>query len=141
MGELNPTDMEGAERQGIPVMLGRAAMKHCPRCGAGHLFQSWWKMKERCPGCDLHFEGRPEEGHFLGAIMINTGLTATILLFGIWLYVIVLAVSEGDGPSVWFVVGSSAVLAVLLPALFYPFTKTIWVACEIAMNRFDPKKR
>jgi uncharacterized protein (DUF983 family) len=140
MGELNPADIEGAERPGIPVMLGRAAMKRCPRCGAGHVFHSWWKMKERCPGCDLHFEGRPEEGHFLGAIMINTGLTATILLLGIWLYVIVLAVSDGDGPSVWFVVGSSAVLAVLLPALFYPFTKTIWVAAEIAMNRFDPKR-
>ena len=110
MGELNPSDISG-ERPSIAVMLGRAAIKHCPRCGAGHLFHSWWKMKERCPGCDLHFEGRPEEGHFLGAIMINTGLTATILLLGIWLYVIVLAVSDGDGPSVWFVVGSSAVLA------------------------------
>ncbi len=137
MAELNPTDIEGAERPSIPLMLGRAGIRHCPRCGAGRLFDSWWKMKERCPGCDLHFEGRPEEGHFLGAIMINTGLTATILLFGIWLYVIVLAVSDGGGPSVWFVVGSSAVLAVVLPALFYPFTKTIWVACEIAMNRFD----
>jgi uncharacterized protein (DUF983 family) len=139
MAELNPTDIEGAERPSIPLMLGRAGIRHCPRCGAGRLFDSWWKMKERCPGCDLHFEGRPEEGHFLGAIMINTGLTATILLFGIWLYVVVLAVSDGEGPSVWFVVGSSAVLAVALPALFYPFTKTIWVACEIAMNRFDPK--
>ena len=39
MGELNPTDIEGAERPSIPVMLGRAAIKHCPRCGAGHLFR------------------------------------------------------------------------------------------------------
>ena len=99
MGELNPTDIAGsrtAER--ARRMLGRAALKHCPRCGTGHLFTSWWKMKERCPKCDLHFEGRPEEGHFLGAITINTGLTAGILLLGIWLYVIVLAVSDGKRP-------------------------------------------
>ena len=142
MGELNPTDIEGStERASVPTLFGRAAVKHCPRCGAGHVFASWWKMKERCPKCDLHFEGRPEEGHFLGAIAINTGLTAGILLLGIWLYVIVLAVSDGSGPPVLFVVASSAVLAVILPAIFYPFTKTIWVACEIAMNRMDPDRQ
>ena len=140
MGELNPTDIEGADRASVPTMFGRAAVKHCPRCGEGRLFNSWWKMKERCPKCDLHFEGRPEEGHFLGAITINTGLTATILLLGIWLYVIVLAVGDGSGPPVWFVVATSAALAIILPALFYPFTKTIWVACEIAMNRMDPDR-
>jgi uncharacterized protein (DUF983 family) len=142
MGELNPTDIEGTgDRASVPTLFGRAALKHCPRCGAGHLFTSWWKMKERCPQCDLHFEGRPEEGHFLGAITINTGLTAGILLLGIWLYVIVLAVSgDGGGPPVWFVVATSASLAVILPAIFYPFTKTIWVACEIMMNRMDPDR-
>jgi hypothetical protein len=41
---------------------------------------------------------------------------------------------------VWFVVATSAALAVILPAIFYPFTKTIWVACEITMNRFDPDR-
>ena len=53
---------------------------------------------------------------------------------------VVLAVSDGNAPSVWFVVATSAALAVIMPALFYPFTKTIWVAAEIMMNRFDPNK-
>ena len=140
MGELNPTDIAGAERPSVPVMLRRAMIRHCPRCGAGHIFTSWWKMKEECPKCRLHFEGRPEEGHFLGAITINTGLTAGILLLGIWLYVIVMAVTDGNAPSVWFVAATSAVLAVVLPAFFYPFTKTIWVAAEIIMNRFDSNR-
>ena len=51
-----------------------------------------------------------------------------------------MAVSDGNAPSVWFVVATSAALAVVMPALFYPFTKTIWVAAEIMMNRFDPNK-
>ena len=140
MGELNPSDIAGAERPSIPLMLRRAAMRHCPRCGEGHLFTSWWKMKETCPKCGLHFEGRPEEGHFLGAIAVNTGLTAGIILLGIFIYIIVMATGEGDGPPVWFVVATSAALAVILPALFYPFTKTIWVAAEIIMNRFDPNR-
>jgi len=142
MGELNPADNVGpGERPSIPKLFGRAALKHCPRCGAGHLFTGWWTMRECCPKCDLHFEGRPEEGHFLGAIAINTGLTAGILLLGIWLYVVVLALSDGDGPALWFVVVTSAALAVILPAIFYPFTKTIWVATEIALNRMDPDRK
>jgi hypothetical protein len=42
---------------------------------------------------------------------------------------------------VWFVVVTSAALAVILPVLFYPFTKTIWVAAEITMNRMDPDRQ
>ena len=142
MGELNPADNQGpGERPSLSTLFGRAALKHCPRCGTGHLFTGWWTMKKCCPTCNLDFEGRPEEGHFLGAITINTGLTAGILLLGIWLYVIVLALSDGNGPPVWFVVATTAALAVILPAIFYPFTKTIWVATEIALNRMDPDRQ
>jgi uncharacterized protein (DUF983 family) len=137
VGELNPADIVGGERPGLPTLFGRALLKRCPRCGAGGVFEGWWKMKEHCPRCGLHFEGRPEEGHFLGAITINTGLTAGTIILGIFIYIVVLATSQGGGPPVWFVVVTSAALAVILPALFYPFTKTIWVAAEIWMNRFD----
>ncbi len=140
MGELNPADLVGAERPGIPTMLGRATLMRCPRCGAGGIFTSWWCMNKCCPRCDLDFEGRPEEGHFLGAMTINIGLTAGILLLGMFVYIVVLAVGGESGPPVWFVVVTSAALAVILPALFYPFTKTIWVAAEILMNRFDPSR-
>jgi uncharacterized protein (DUF983 family) len=137
VGELNPSDIVGGERPSLPTLFGRALLKHCPRCGAGDVFESWWTMKERCPRCGLHFEGRPEEGHFLGAITINTGLTAGTIILGIFIYIVVLATSQSGGPPVWFVVVTSAALAVMLPVLFYPFTKTIWVAAEIWMNRFD----
>jgi uncharacterized protein (DUF983 family) len=141
MAELNPADLAGGERPSISTMLGRAALRHCPRCGAGHIFTTWWSMTECCPKCNLNFEGRAEEGHFLGAMAINIGLTAGILLLGIWFYVGVLALSDGNGPPVWFVVATSAALAAILPVLFYPFTKTIWVAAEITMNRMDPDRQ
>jgi hypothetical protein len=71
---------------------------------------------------------------------INIGLTAGILLLGMFIYIVVLAVGGGSGPPVWFVVVTSAALALLMPAFFYPYTKTIWVAAEIVMNRFDPNR-
>jgi uncharacterized protein (DUF983 family) len=137
MGELNPTDIAGGDRPSLPTLFARGALKHCPRCGEGHLFTGWWTMKERCPRCDLHFEGRPEEGHMLGGMTINIGLTAGTLILGMFIYIVVLATSDGGGPPMWFVVATSAVLAIILPMLFYPFTKTIWVAAEIWMSRFD----
>ena len=137
MGELNPTDIAGGDRPSLPTMFARGAVKHCPRCGQGHLFNGWWTMKERCPRCGLHFEGRPEEGHMLGGMTINIGLTAGTLILGMFIYIVVLATSDGGGPPLWFVVATSAALAVILPPLFYPFTKTIWVAAEIWMSRFD----
>ena len=118
MGELNPTDIAGGDRPSLPTMFARGAVKHCPRCG-------------------LHFEGRPEEGHMLGGMTINIGLTAGTLILGMFIYIVVLATSDGGGPPLWFVVATSAALAVILPLLFYPFTKTIWVAAEIWMSRFD----
>ena len=43
--------------------------KHCPRCGGGHLFDGWFRMKERCPTCGVRFEREP--GFFVGAYFIN----------------------------------------------------------------------
>src|SRR2546421_9098 len=110
-------------------MCGRSTIR--PRCTGCST------MKERCRKRGLHFEGRPEGGHMLGGMTINIGLTAGILILGMFIYIIVLAPSDPGGPPVWFVVATSAALAVILPILFYPFTKTIWVAAEIWMNRFD----
>src|SRR5207249_4425987 len=77
-------------RPSIPLMYTQALVRHCPRCGAGGLFRGWFKMVERCPGCGCHFEGRAEEGHFLGAYTLNLGITSGVLLLGIFLYIVVL---------------------------------------------------
>ena len=42
------------------LMLRRGATKRGPACGARGLFSNWFRMAERCPGCDYHFER--EEG-------------------------------------------------------------------------------
>lgn len=120
---------------GLMRMLLRGARRHCPRCGSGKLFESWFKMKERCPGCDLKFEGPAEEGFFLGAFTVNFVVTSGLLLLTMFGYIVASAV--GDPPNLvrWVLV--AVVGSVLFPIFFYPFARSIWVGFELAMHNMD----
>ena len=50
--------------QRAPLLCSRALRLHCPACGSGGLFQSWFTMRPACPGCGLVMER--EQGYFLG---------------------------------------------------------------------------
>ena len=123
------------QRPGLFTMLGRAMRRHCPRCGAKGIFSSWFKMKERCPRCDLQFEGPPEEGFFLGTFTINLTLTLGVLLIAMFVYIGAMAV--GDPPSLAAYVIVSSAACVIIPILFHPLARTIWVAFELAMHNMD----
>ncbi|HWJ99035.1 MAG TPA: hypothetical protein VNQ33_12805, partial [Acidimicrobiales bacterium] len=60
-----------------PTLLWRGFAKHCPRCGGGHLYRNWFRMKERCPTCGYLFEREP--GFFVGAYFINFGIVEGFL--------------------------------------------------------------
>ena len=107
-------------------MMGRGVTKRCARCGSGHLFKRWFTMVPDCPGCGLHFER--EQGYFTGAIAVNT-----IVIGGLFAVILVgsLIATAPDIP----VVPLLAVVVPLMafgPLLFYPFSKTIWVAVDMA---------
>jgi uncharacterized protein (DUF983 family) len=122
-------------------MLARGLVRHCPRCGSGGLFRGYFRMADRCPGCGCHFEGRPEEGFFLGAFTINLAITEGFLLLGLFAYIAVLAAGGGDGPPLWPVLTIAGALAVAMPILFYPFAKTIWAAVDLALNSMEGSRR
>ncbi len=64
-------------------MLGRGAVRRCPRCGGrGAWFTGWFRRVDRCRTCGYRYER--EEGFMVGAIAINT-----ILTFGAILIVLV----------------------------------------------------
>jgi hypothetical protein len=92
-------------------------------------------MAERCPRCGMRFER--EEGFFLGAYVVNFGVTETLLLVVLMAYVIVQANADGDVPLLP-VIGAAVAAAVAMPLFFYPFARTIWVAIELAMRPLDP---
>jgi uncharacterized protein (DUF983 family) len=108
----------------------------CARCGSGHLFRGYFSMKPDCPRCGLHFER--EQGYWTGALAFN--MIATGGLFAI-IFVSVLVATLPDIPVIPVL---CIVLPIMLlgPIVFYPFSKTIWVAVDRAfLQRLDPNER
>ena len=119
---------------GMARLLGRALLRRCPRCGAGGLFTQWFTMAERCPRCGMRFER--EEGFFLGAYVVNFAVTEGLLLVLLMAYVLVQA-NASDGVPVLPVVLATVSAAVLMPLVFYPMSRTIWVAVELVMRPLE----
>ena len=91
-------------------------------------------MVERCPRCGMRFER--EEGFFLGAYVVNFAVTEGLLLVLLMAYVLVQA-NASDGVPVLPVVLATVSAAVLMPLLFYPVSRTIWVAVELVMRPLE----
>ena len=115
-------------------MLARGLAKRCPLCGTGALFTRWFRMKERCPGCNYRFER--EEGFFLGAYVINLAITEGLLIAFAIIPAIVLFAANPDMSARPLII-SGLVAAVFGPLVFYPFSKTLWTAIELI---FRPKE-
>ena len=114
-------------------MLWRGMTKRCPRCGGRKLFDGWYHLKPRCPRCGLKFER--ESGFFLGAYVINYGITALWLL-AVMAGLIVRLDMDPRGSMVPFLVAGVAV-AVVVPLVSYPFGKTVWAAIDLSMRPLD----
>lgn len=115
---------------GTARMVGRALARRCPRCGAGQLFVRWFRMVERCPRCRFRFDRRAEEGSFLGAYVLNLAVTEGALAAVLFGFVLVRANSGGG--QLWPVFALGGVVAVVLPLAFYPFSRTLWAAIDLA---------
>ncbi len=112
--------------------MGRALLLRCPECGSRGLFRNWLQLQERCPQCALKLD-RGNRDHFVGAYLVN--LIIAELLFGFGLGIWLLAV----WPNVpWDRIEVVAVTAMILsPLITYPFTRTVWLAADLAL---DPPK-
>lgn len=101
-------------------------------CGGGGLFRRWFTIVEHCPRCGFRLERI--EGHWIGALGINT-----VVSFGAVMLAVVTAfiATYPDGwvaGAVAFVVA----VAVVVPLAFYPVSKTVWCAIDLAMRPLDP---
>jgi uncharacterized protein (DUF983 family) len=109
-------------------LLLRGFSRRCPRCGERRIFRRWFQMVDQCPRCGYRFNR--EEGSFLGAFVINFGVTQAAL--GLFL-VIAFAVTLPDPPVVRLIV-IAALVVVAVPVVFYPFSKTVWTAIDLVMH-------
>ena len=87
-------------------------------------------MVERCPGCGLRFER--EDDFFLGAYVLNLAMTEGLLALALLVFTVRLIADPG---TPWLpVVGAGVLVAVGAPILFFPFSRTIWAAIDLAMR-------
>jgi uncharacterized protein (DUF983 family) len=122
-------------------MLRRGLTKRCPVCGSGHLFDRWFRMKERCPRCDYKFER--EEGFFLGAYTINLAVSEGLLLL-LAIFPLIFLLGTNRDVSIWPIMVIGLALAILAPLVFYPFSRTIWSAIDLVLrppDRTEPSDR
>jgi uncharacterized protein (DUF983 family) len=93
---------------------------HCPRCHRGRMFESFFRMRRRCPVCDLAFER--SSGEITGGMAINTVVTLFL--------VIVAALVIGFTPSLPLaplLIGLAIATAVFAIA-FYPISRGLWAS-------------
>jgi Protein of unknown function (DUF983) len=87
---------------------------------------------ESCPRCGYEFSR--EEGYWVGAVIVNTAASMAIFLVVFLTSVIVMA------PDIdWVVLLAIGVgINLVFPVLFYPFSKTIWMAVDLVfMKRLE----
>ena len=115
------------------TMLARGGRKHCPRCNTGHLFTGWFTMKERCPGCGYRFDRGT--GFWLGAYTLN--LVAAEMALGVGIAILIVQLASGRDVAWWPFILAGALTQILVPAFFYPFSKTIWAAFDLLVIPLD----
>jgi uncharacterized protein (DUF983 family) len=109
----------------LGILLKRALLLRCPRCGRGKLFRRWFTMYDHCSYCNWRFER--EEGYWTGAIAVN--LVVTELLVAA--FVIPLAAMQTPLLPL-FAIGIPA--TILLPFLFYRHSKSVWMTIDFFLN-------
>lgn len=127
---LPPPEVPTKTQLGITPkrMMTRGLFGKCPVCGSGHLFHRWVIMVDRCPSCSFLFERL--EGHWIGAIAVNT-----VAVIGLMLLVLVttLIITYPEQVPVG-IIAIQLVIGGLGTFVFYPASKTLWTAIDILMR-------
>ena len=112
-------------------MFARGLVRRCPNCGSGGLFRGWFTMLERCPRCVYRFER--QEGFAVGGMAINIMVTEGLFL----VFLVVALVATMPDPPLVPLMAVGLAINLVVPIVFYPFSKTIWAAVDLAMRPLD----
>ena len=125
-------ELSDGNSHSVGKTLARGIKRSCPICGNGKIFSSYFKLKETCPKCTYNFSR--EDGYWVGAIIMNTAVT--FALFLLLFIVSIIAMAPDIDWMVLLVIGVATNL--IFPVLFYPFSKTLWMAIDLTfMKRLE----
>ena len=110
----------------------RGLTRRCPLCGGGGIFQGWFRQVERCPRCN--YPTTRVDDQWIGSLGINTMVSFTLL---VGVIAVGFAVTYPDPPVTTLLVVAVAVAA-LFPVFFFPISKSLWSAVDMAMRPPEP---
>lgn len=111
-------------------MLGRALVVRCPRCGGRGLFLSWFRLRERCPGCSLQLERGEQHDYWLGGMMFNIVLSEALAVASVGV-AIWASYPDVAWTAIWY--GATA-LMVAAPFLLFPVSRILWLAFDLVFR-------
>lgn len=129
LGEVAQSESRSPSRSQI---FRRGFTGRCAVCGKTRLTPKWVVVKFRCDRCNFSIERN--EGHFVGAVGMNT-----IVTFGTILICVVVgaALTAPDVPEVTLSIITVAV-GVVVSVVFFPISKTLWSAVDLMMVELEP---
>jgi uncharacterized protein (DUF983 family) len=117
--------------RGPGQVLRRGFLRRCPVCGQGHLFRHWLRMVPRCPRCAYRFHRAP--GQWLGSWFLNVCLAQMVAV----LFLIVAVIAAWPNPLSPLVVAGGVAATAAWVVFFFPFSRTIWCAIDLAMKPLE----
>lgn len=119
-----------------PRLLLRGLTRRCAWCGDQKAyFLGWFKRQDHCRKCG-HGYRRGDAAFELGATTANIILTFGTLLMTMLILIVFTAPDVPVVPLTMICVG----IALLGPAIFYPFSFTLWQAIDLWMRRPTPEE-
>lgn len=122
----------GASAPSRGKLLRRGLTGRCAVCGKSRLTLAWVKVSSHCPRCHLPLERK--EGHFVGAVGMNTIVTFGVILIAVVVGAIVTS-PETPVVALSIIVAS---LGLFVSVAFFPISKTLWSAIDVAMVPLEP---
>lgn len=111
------------------AVVGRALRLRCPKCGEGRLFSGWFAMAERCGSCGLDL--RREQGYYVGAMYINYGVTAGVML--------AVGIPLADRVPLVALSWPLGLFAVTFPLLFFRHSRSLWLGIDLYITSLAPR--
>lgn len=114
-------------------MVWRGLRRRCPLCGRRGIFDSWFDLRDRCPTCN--YPTNRVDDQWIGALGMNMIVVFTAL---VGVIAVGFAVTYPD-PPVAVLLGVTVAVAVVLPITFFPISKSLWSAIDLAMRPPEPR--
>jgi uncharacterized protein (DUF983 family) len=96
--------------------------------------QSWLKLKDECPQCGLALERGERSDFWIGAYVFNL-VAGEVVAIGVPIIWMIASAPNQPWTEIEIV---GAVLCVALPFLFFPFSRTLWLAWDLSFRPVEP---